>query len=117
MTGLRVVVTGGRHYVDAENVHATLDQYPLDVICQGGAEGADALARDYARDLGIQLVTYDAHWNRHGRAAGPLRNERMLADFRPDLVIAFPGGPGTAHMTGIARATGYTVVEIPVRTS
>jgi hypothetical protein len=33
-----------------------------------------------------------------GRAAGPRRNQRMLEDFRPDLVVAFPGGRGTAYM-------------------
>jgi predicted Rossmann-fold nucleotide-binding protein len=35
----------------------------------------------------------------------------MLAEGRPDAVIAFPGGKGTADMVRKARAAGLPVVE------
>jgi hypothetical protein len=39
-----------------------------------------------------------------GRAArGAIRNERMLREGRPDLVIAFPSGRGTSHTCGQAE--------------
>jgi predicted polyphosphate/ATP-dependent NAD kinase len=33
-----------------------------------------------------------------GKAAGIIRNQRMLDEGKPDLVIAFQGGDGTADM-------------------
>jgi hypothetical protein len=36
----------------------------------------------------------------------------MLREGKPDLVIAFPGGRGTAHMTRIALEAGLKVIEI-----
>jgi hypothetical protein len=53
-----------------------------------------------------------ADWAGLGRKAGPIRNEQMLSEGQPHLVVAFPGGRGTAHMVGIARAAGVEVIEI-----
>jgi hypothetical protein len=59
-------------------------------IVQGGASGADTMAKNIATELGIPFKEYLAEWSKYGRAAGPLRNERMLED-NPDieLVVAF----------------------------
>jgi hypothetical protein len=43
--------------------------------------------------------------------AGPIRKQQMLDEGKPDLVVAFPGGRGTAHMVRIARAAGIEVIE------
>ena len=42
-------------------------------------------------------------------AAGPKRNQQMLDEAKPDMVVAFPGGKGTAHMRQIAKAAGVPV--------
>lgn len=60
----------------------------------------------------VPVIVYHADWNAHGRSAGPIRNAKMLAEGKPDLVVAFPGGKGTAHMVGIARKAGVPVVEM-----
>ena len=56
---------------------------------------------------------FPADWIRHGRAAGPIRNEQMLREGCPDLVVAFhddPGlGRGTADMVRRALAAGVPV--------
>lgn len=57
------------------------------------------------------MTCFRADWEQCGRQAGPLRNARMLAEGRPDAVIAFPGGKGTADMVRKARAAGLPVVE------
>ena len=46
-----------------------------------------------------------------GRKAGPIRNQRMLDDGKPDLVIAFSGGKGTAGMMAIARRAGVKIIQ------
>jgi hypothetical protein len=82
-------------------------------IIHGGARGADALADAAAKELGLPVTSYPAEWEREGRAAGPLRNARMLAEGKPGLVLAFPRGasPGTRHMMRIAREAGIEVIE------
>ncbi len=75
------------------------------------ARGADLLAAAWARSRGIPARPFPADWNRDGKAAGFLRNVRMLREGRPDLVVAFPGGKGTAHMVGLARRAGVAVLE------
>jgi hypothetical protein len=103
---MRVLVCGGRDFEDAEMVRDVLAGLPISVLIEGGAQGADRLAREYADRLGLNRVTYRAEWARLGRAAGVLRNWKMLADGKPDLVVAFPGGRGTADMVRRAQAAG-----------
>ena len=42
-------------------------------------------------------------WKKYGKKAGPLRNQQMLEEGKPDLVVAFPGGNGTADMVRRAK--------------
>ena len=49
----------------------------------------------------------------NGYRAGPIRNQEMLDKGKPDLVIAFPGGKGTADMVGRALRTGVFVYRVP----
>jgi len=53
-----------------------------------------------------------AKWSKHGRAAGPIRNQEMIDECKPDLVVAFPGGRGTADMVRRAKAAGIRVIEV-----
>lgn len=113
---MRVLVTGGRNYQDHARVRAVLgklhDEAGIDVLIEGGANGADRLARLWAEAFGVPVETYEADWENQGTFAGPARNARMLSEGRPDLVIAFPGGRGTADMVRKARKAGVNVVEI-----
>lgn len=82
-------------------------------IVHGGAEGVDRMAGEWGKRWAIQVVECKADWERHGNAAGPIRNEDMLRIYTPDKVIAFPGGKGTADMVDRARKRlGQTVIEI-----
>ena len=107
-----ILVCGGRNYNDRRKVYETLDaqEEPFRII-HGAARGADSLAADYARDRNIPATAYPADWRRHGSSAGYVRNRRMLEEGRPDLVIAFPGGRGTAHMAKTAREAGVPVIR------
>ncbi len=51
--------------------------------------GADFLAVKAARACGIPYVEFPAEWERFGKSAGPIRNQKMLDEGKPDLVIAF----------------------------
>jgi len=112
----RVLACGGRTFRDARVVRRTLDKIhagtPITCLIDGGANGADTLAFVWAGDHQIERLTFEADWDRYGKAAGPIRNQRMLREGAPDLVVAFPGGVGTAHMVSIAREAGVRVIEV-----
>lgn len=120
---MRVLVTGGRDYTNSSKVYVVLDGLNDDAtvnggygaiteLAQGGARGADTLARGWAAFMDIRQQTFMADWDKHGKSAGPIRNQQMLDEFKPDLVVAFPGGKGTAHMVSIARKAGVEVIEV-----
>lgn len=114
---MRVLICGGRDFADDRKfwlqMDALLEQYgPISCVIQGGAPGADYFAACWANEQKIELATYLADWRAHGRAAGPIRNGKMLKDGKPDLVVAFPGGRGTANMVSLAKVAGVRVVEV-----
>lgn len=113
---MRVLVCGGRDFTNAAYVITTLDKLhqetPISEVMQGGARGADNLARDWAKMRGVKRWVCHAEWDKYGKSAGHRRNARML-EWKPDLVVAFPGGKGTADMVRQSHAAGVRVVEIP----
>jgi hypothetical protein len=111
---MKVLVCGGRTFSDAKLLDKFLgyvdNKYRITQIIHGGARGADAMAGEWGRRYNIPVTVFYADWTRYGRSAGPRRNEKMLAEGKPDIVLAFPGGPGTAHMVRIAKRAGVRVV-------
>ena len=113
---MRVLVCGGRDFTDRDFVHNTLcalnaKRGPIACVIHGAATGADHEGMIWAQMMGVKHAPFAADWRTHGRAAGPLRNQRMLDEGRPNLVVAFPGGKGTADMVRRARLAGLEVIE------
>lgn len=108
---IRVLVCGGRRYSNALKVAEwleSLNRTPgIAEVVTGDADGADRLARTYCEAHGIPIKVFPALWDIYGAAAGPLRNQQMLIEGKPDIVLAFPGGRGTADM--IRRAVAATI--------
>lgn len=113
---MRILVCGGRDYASTATINAELDalhgEHGITCLIHGTARGADALADAWARRRGIPVTAFPAEWSKHGKAAGFRRNETMLRDGKPELVIAFPGGKGTAHMVRLATAAGVPMKRI-----
>lgn len=108
----RVLVCGGRDYDNWEIAQRVLDKIAPDVIIEGGARGADFLAYRYARERRIEHIEAAANWDRYGKSAGHIRNQQMLDYFKPDLVVAFPGGDGTKGMINRALRAGVPVRDL-----
>lgn len=86
---------------------------PTDItIIHGGARGADSAAGVFAAVNFCQEEVYQADWKTNGKAAGFIRNKQMLVEGKPDLVVAFPGGKGTAMMVKLAKTAGVKVIEM-----
>lgn len=81
-------------------------------IISGAAKGADTAIIDWCVVNWLPCTEYLADWKRYGKRAGPIRNQQMLDEGKPDLVIAFPGGTGTADMIRRSKAAGLQVIEV-----
>lgn len=110
---MRVLVCGGRGFSDTKLVDDTLTRVhlnsdaPITLLIEGGAPGADRLARQWAKGNGIHVATVEALWDFYGNSAGPRRNTAMLNELSPHAIVAFPGGRGTADM--VKKALGAKV--------
>jgi len=123
---MKVLVCGGRHYRARGKVFRVLDDLQrrlgglITHVVTGSATGADEHAEAWADERGVQRVLCPANWNKLGRSAGPTRNALMLKLLvksqddkgleTSDIVLAFPGGAGTADMVQRARVAGFTVI-------
>ena len=131
MNEFKVLVCGGRDYgyrynqktdkkeryePEIARLYKTLDlvrsstSRPITII-QGEQRGADLLAKEWAESRGIKVEGYPADWEKHKKAAGPIRNKQMIDEGKPHLVIAFPGGNGTKNMVALAKRYGIPVKE------
>lgn len=116
---MKVLVCGSRDLADAWIVYVVLDgihghnQRVTELIegqCPYG--GADGFGEKWAKARReVMHLPFPADWDRHGKAAGPIRNQQMLDEGKPDMVLAFVNRPlaesrGTADMVRRARAAG-----------
>lgn len=113
---MRILVCGGRDYENVAKLWAELDAIDIDgvvrLVVDGGAAGADYWAHQWALARNKPYHRYFADWKTHGKAAGPIRNQRMLDEGNPDLVVAFPGGKGTADMVDRATKANIKVIRV-----
>ena len=110
---MKVLVCGGRAFDDLPLFDRRMDElhqrFKFTAVVHGGASGADTMAQFWAGFNGLPIEVYHANWKKHGKAAGPIRNQRMIDEAKPDVVVAFAGGKGTADMKKRALAAGIGV--------
>lgn len=108
-----VLICGSRTWTDRKAVERVIFDLDRDtIVVHGAARGADTLADAAALMWGLLRRPYPADWQAHGKAAGPRRNQRMLAENDIARVIAFrmPGeSRGTDDMIRRAKAAGIPV--------
>lgn len=126
---MRVLVTGGRSYAEATTLERCLREMhaerPFDLLIHGASYhrpdrprwappievGADFFANRWGWANGIATAAFPAQWKTLGPKAGPLRNGRMIAVARPDVLVHFPGGNGTADCMRQAIASGIPTID------
>lgn len=125
---MRVLVCGGRDFFAEQWLKEELcdlvwqrkrfARVPAQVttIIHGGAPGADRMAANFGLGCGLEVIEFKADWKKHGKAAGPIRNQQMVDEGKPDYFIAFPGGRGTADMVKrllAAKIEGIVLTKQP----
>ena len=95
-------------------------------LASGKAKGADEFGERWAKSRNVPVRDFPALWDKHGRAAGPIRNQEMadwaaetrrghektLPEGHAGILFAIWNGksPGTRSMIASARARGLAVV-------
>jgi hypothetical protein len=115
---VKVLVCGGRDFENWWHVEGMLDLIngmygPITLVITGACcdkdgnpRGADWWAERWARKRAVRYVGYPANFQKYGKPAGPMRNGFMFGEQVPSIVIAFPGGRGTANMLRVAEDNG-----------
>lgn len=100
---MRVLVCGDRYWNNRDFLFDVLDRWhqrePITMIIEGGAQGADLMAREWALHKNIPFKEFPADWNKWGKAAGPIRNTQMLDQGKPQRVIGFHANIATSKGT------------------
>lgn len=109
---MKLLVTGGRDFKDKALLHRVLDLLRPTIVIHGAARGADTLAHEWAVERGVEAIPVRAPFAYMGPWAGKARNAHMLNNYAPDLVLACPGGDGTADCVYAAKLRGIPVLEI-----
>jgi hypothetical protein len=111
---MKILVCGGRDYDKHKRIASVLGLFDeLDpIIIHGAAKGADTLAAKWAQWKGFKAIAFPADWEKNGKAAGPIRNQQMLDEGKPDVVVAFGGNRGTNDMVRRAKAAEIPVIEV-----
>lgn len=130
---MRLLVCGGRDFANrealVEAMNLVVGSASKVVVIHGGARGADSLADDIAKAAGVEVLAFPADWGdlshpdarikerrdgtRYDANAGHRRNQQMLDEGKPDIVLAAPGGGGTAMMIRLAEEAGVPVIKMP----
>lgn len=102
---MKLLVCGPRdmHTNHYQLVKESLTTFGATEIIHGGASGADMMADFAAKELNMPVTVFNANWNIHGKAAGPIRNQQMLDEGKPGAVLAFQ------PKTGLTKGTGDMV--------
>lgn len=112
----KLMVTGGRDYANQIQCWTALDKlhqlHEIDIIIHGDAEGADKMADAWARVKGIQRAVCPACWAHFDPSVAGHRRNRFMLELGPHLVVAFPGGAGTANAVTQAQHRGVKVMDL-----
>jgi len=103
---MRVIIAGSRSIGSYPIIERIIkdSKFLITEIVSGTAKGVDRLGEQYATKYGIPITQFPASWQKHGKAAGYLRNTQM-ADYADALILVWDGeSRGSKHMLDIARA-------------
>lgn len=111
---MRILFCGDRNWTDKQTILLAMKFWKPSLVIEGEARGADIMARECAQELNIPFIPFPAQWKTLGRRAGPIRNQQMLDEGLPDMVLAFHNNidksKGTKDMVTRANLAGIRVI-------
>lgn len=114
---MKALICGDRDWTDREAIRSWLSKLQdlgCDTVIHGACRGADMIAEEEAKEMGFDVKSFPARWKEYGRAAGPIRNQQMLDEEKPEIVVYFhddlAASAGTADMIRRASKAGVPVI-------
>jgi ABC-type sugar transport system substrate-binding protein len=116
---VRVIISGDRNWTCSDLARRVIARLvarhgEVDIV-QGSADGVDFAFVEAAYDAGCGVCSFPADWEKHGKRAGPLRNQEMV-DAGAEFVIAvhrsLAWSRGTGDLVRRALAAGIPVYLI-----
>lgn len=110
----RILICGDRNWTDFKMIEDYIITLPKDtVIIEGDCRGVDKISGYLARKHGLEVIAVPAKWELYGNKAGPIRNQEMIDEYKPDRVVAFHNdlahSKGTKNMVNLALQQGIPV--------
>lgn len=108
---MRVIIAGSRDVHDYNTLLECIREsgFKISRVLCGGAPGVDQLGYQYASYNGLELMFHLADWDKHGKAAGPIRNQEMADNADALIAIRKDMSRGTTDMINRAKAKGLEV--------
>jgi hypothetical protein len=109
---MKILVSGSRYLSDPQLIRSVFEgvfkEYPKGTLIHGGAKGVDRFVGELAKEAGYEVIECKANWEKYGKGAGMIRNQEMVDNYSPDLLIAFPikESRGTFHTIKYAEKKG-----------
>lgn len=102
---MKVIIAGSRNITDYKLVLDAIEKsgFFISEVVSGAAAGVDRLGERYALEHQLKINVFYPNWDKYGKRAGYLRNEKM-AEFADALIAIWDGkSRGTEHMINIAN--------------
>jgi hypothetical protein len=103
---MRLLVSGSREYTNNEHVLSVIKSLNPTVIIHGACPNT----------VDCEIRRFVANWNEYGLRAGPIRNERMIIEGRPDHALLFLSktSKGTANTLALVKRykIPHTIVHV-----
>ena len=108
---MKTIIAGCRTYHNYDTLLEAIAEsnWQISQVVSGGAKGVDRLGEEYATAMNLPLHIYEADWERHGRAAGPLRNAKMAENAEALIALWDGKSRGTKNMIETATKRGLIV--------
>lgn len=109
---MKVIIAGSRSLTNFALVKFVMERCPFAVteIVSGTAGGIDILGERYASLAKIPVIRMPAEWNKLGRRAGFVRNEKM-GEYADALVAIWDNkSNGTRHMLNFMNNIGKPIL-------
>ena len=114
---MKTIIAGGREITDHRKIFRAIAMardagWEISEVVSGCCRGVDTIAAEAAGRKGVHVEPFPANWDKHGKAAGIIRN-RQMAEYADALIAIWNGkSRGTRNMIEQAGKMGLRVFVV-----